>query len=471
MLPKQWVRAKQKLKGVRSLVLQGAVVDSVDDAVGEFTPGPNTLGPMDGPPLVEMVPERGTDRVVRRRVAWMIVDQALSSVSNIATAIVAAATLSARDFGAFGAAFLVYALVIGVCRGIVTEPLISMHSHIETESLRPWLSAAAGSAIDLGVVSALGIVVIAAVLGGVSWIALGALALVLPGLLLQDAWRYCYVAAGRPKAAVVNDSVWCGIEAVALALLLLTGNLTLGTIVLAWGGSGAIAGLVGSVQAGTTPRIMSTRRWLAEHRHLSWRYTSEFALATGSSQVALILVGPLAGLAALGALRGALVFFGPVVVIFTGSYLALAAEGARMRDQPARLRRMMVSTSFALVVVGSLSLLTGIFLPGSIGRSLFGETWEPARRVLVPVGVAVLGNCAASGAVVGLRALAAARASLRARLIVAPLSLVAPLVGATRGAAGFAVGLAITAWFSVFVWWRQFGRALAETAPSAPAQA
>jgi len=400
----------------------------------------------------------------------MIVDQALSSVSNIATAIVAAATLSARDFGAFGIAVLVYGLALGVTRGIVTEPLISMHSHIEAESLRPRLSAAAGSATELGIVFALGVAAIGMIVGGVSLTALGCLALVLPGLVVQDAWRYCFVAWGRPKSAVINDSVWCGIEAVALVLLLATGNLTLGTVVLAWGGSGAIAGLVGSAQAGMAPTLLSTRRWLGEHRHLSWRYTTEFALATGSSQIALILLGAIAGLAALGALRGALVFFGPIVVIFTGSYLALAAEGARMRDQPARLRRIMAYTSCALVVVGSVSLLTGVFLPQSIGRSIFGDTWAPARRVLVPVGLAVLGNCAASGAVVGLRALAAAKESLRARLIVAPLSMVAPLVGAAWGAAGFAIGLAITAWFGVFVWWGQFGRALADAARQVPVE-
>ena len=399
-----------------------------------------------------------------RRISWMVVDQGLSSLSNVATSIVAARALSPRDFGAFGLAFVVYSLVLGITRGAITEPLVSLFSHDAPGSLHRTLRAAAGSAVDLGLIMTIGVAAVAALVGGVTWIALGALALVLPGLLLQDAWRYCFVTSGRPRAAVFNDGLWCLIQAGVLVVLLQTGHLTLLSLVLWWGGSGVAAGLVGCVQAAMVPRLWSARQWIKAHRQLSWRYATEYAVATGTGQVALLLLGAIAGLAALGAVRGALVFFGPIVVLYTGAFLAIAAEGVRLRTQPVKLRHLMEYSSCVLVVVAVFSLLIGVALPNHLGKEFFGATWVPERRVIVPLGLAVLANCAAAGAVIGLRALAAAKASLRARLITAPVTAIGPVVGAAWGARGFAVGLAAASWLGALVWWRQFRRALAEDA-------
>ena len=392
---------------------------------------------------------------------WTVADQALASASNIATGVVAAKALDRQAFGAFGLAFVIYTLAVGLTRAFVTEPLVSLYSIVRTDdSMRPVLRAATGAATDLGIAMAIVVGIMAAALGGVSWIAMGGLALVLPTLVLQDAWRFCFVAWGRPRAAVVNDAIWCATQAVSLGILLTMTHLTLLTIVLWWGGSGAAAGILGCVQAAAIPKLRSSTRWIREHRQLSWRYAADFAIATGYSQVTLLALGAVAGLAALGAIRGALVFFGPIVVLFGGTYLALGAEGARLKNVPRRLRRMMVYASCVLFLVAMTSLLLGLAIPSHIGRTLFGDTWIPARAVVVPVGLAVLGNCVAAGAVVGLRALAAAKATLRGRLAVAPVAVVAPLIGAMSGARGFAVGMAIASWFGALIWWRQFSRAL-----------
>lgn len=399
------------------------------------------------------------------RVAWVVGDQALASATNIGTAVVAARSLDRQGFGAFGLAFAVYLLSVGGSRALVTEPLVSVYSDVQPSSLRPAIRAATGAATALGIAVAAVLAAVAASVGGATGRALGALAVVLPGLLLQDAWRYCFVASARPRAALTNDAIWCTTQVAVLVVLAALGPLTLVTILLWWGVAGVIAGLAGCVQAGALPALSLAPGWLKEHRHLSGRYAMEFLTATGAAQATLLGLGTIAGLAALGAVRGAQVFFGPINVLFGGIYLALAAEGRRLRAEPRQLRRVMATASAALIVAGAAWLLVGTAMPISVGRYFFGDTWGPSRQILVPVGLAVLGGGAAAGGIAGLRALAAARASLRARLLGLPVALAVPLVGAVGGARGFALGLAVATWAGAVIWWWQFDRTLAHQPP------
>jgi hypothetical protein len=62
-----------------------------------------------------------------------------------------------------------------------------------------------------------------------------------------------------------------------------------------------------------------------------------------------------------------------------------------------------------------------------------------------------------------LRALAAAKRSLRVKIAITPVSLIAVTAGAfLDGAEGAAYGLAISTTLGAFLWWFQFGRALSE---------
>ena len=122
----------------------------------------------------------------------------------------------------------------------------------------------------------------------------------------------------------------------------------------------------------------------------------------------------------------------------------------------------MAIASAVLLIVGAMFVAGGVLVPRSIGRSLFGVTWDTTHQVIILAGIAVLGNCIAAGALVGLRALAAARASLRARLYGLPFAVVGPVVGAFWGARGFAVGMVVSSWAGALIWWQQFLRALTE---------
>lgn len=396
----------------------------------------------------------------RRRVTWTIADQALASATNIGTAVVAARSLDRQAFGAFGLAFTLYLLVLGACRALVTEPLLSRCSRMTATELEPKSPQVIGAAAGVGIVSALLLLVASPLIGGPAGQALWALAVVLPGLLVQDAWRYYFVTAGRPSSAVWNDAVWCITQLVLLAALASAHAFTLVTVIVWWGLSGVAAGLAGCIVARTVPALSSTWRWIGANRDLGARYGADFLTASGAGHGTLLALGAIAGLVALGALRATQVYFGPINVLFGGIYLALVPEGARLAADPRRLHRLMTLASAALVAASGTWLVVGLLLPDRAGQTLFGASWDGVRTLLVPVGVGVLGGAVAGGGMAGLRALSAAQATLRARVIGLPVLVAAPLVGATAGARGFAFGLAAATWAGAAIWWWQFERAL-----------
>ena len=59
----------------------------------------------------------------------------------------------------------------------------------------------------------------AALLGGTARLAFLALGLTLPGLLLQDSWRYSFFALGRGSQAFLNDMIWAVTLLPALVVL------------------------------------------------------------------------------------------------------------------------------------------------------------------------------------------------------------------------------------------------------------
>jgi hypothetical protein len=96
-----------------------------------------------------------------------------------------------------------------------------------------------------------------------------------------------------------------------------------------------------------------------------------------------------------------------------------------------------------------------VWLPGTWGTRLLGDTWPAARSLATPLAATMVGLGFASGAMVGLRVLAAASASLRLRLITGPVSLAVGVAGGTIGGVrGGAWGLAAGAWITgLGAWW------------------
>lgn len=404
---------------------------------------------------------------VASRFGWGLGDQAMSSVSNAAVSFYVARELGAASFGAFSLAYVTYSFALNVSRGLATDPLVVRYSNVESDEWRRAVSKSTGTAVLVGLVGGALAMAAAMLLGGTPRLAFLALGLVLPGLLLQDSWRYAFFAAGRGGHAFVNDTVWTLSLLPALGILRFTHHGTVFWFVLAWGVAATVAACVGPFQARTRPRLPQGWTWVSLTRDLGPRYMAENAANSGAGQLRSYGVGIIAGLAAVGYLQAGLLLLGPFMVVLQGISLVTVPEAARvLRRSPRHLEPYCLVVGVGLAVM---ALAWGLFLvvalPHGLGALLLGSFWKHAYVLVLPFAFTIMGAGFQVGAAAGLHALGAARRSLRAMLITSALQLAFSLAGAfVDGAAGAVEGGAVAAWIGALVWWRYLRAGMRESA-------
>jgi O-antigen/teichoic acid export membrane protein len=397
----------------------------------------------------------GLRRRLGSRIGWNICDQALSSLTNAALSILVARAVSENAFGAFALCFTIYAVVVGVSRGLVSEPLTIRYGDASPGTFDAARRGAAGSALAAGLVVGLLLFGFAQTQSEALREPLLALALCMPGLLLQDAIRFSFITEGKPRRAAANDFVWAVLQFAAVVWLLYADTSSAGPFVLAWGGAAVGAALYGVAQTRTLPALGSALRWIRAQIHLSGFFVAEYLTVLGSVQVAFLIVGAIAGIDAVGALRGATVVLGPLNILTFGAFAFSVPELVRRRGLPLKRHVQLAglisgTLVFAVAVWSALMLL----LPTSAGVELLGDTWHGARSVLAPMALLIAGTAACLGPLCSLRAFGAARESFFVGVLVATLLLALGTMGvALDGARGAAVGFAIAQWTAVPVIW------------------
>lgn len=403
-------------------------------------------------------PRRG----VVGRLSWGLADQAASSMTNFAVGIYVARSLGLAAFGVFSLAWVTYGVVLNVSRGLATDPLVVRFSGVPDASWRAAVARSSGTALGIGI--ALGAACLAAgfALGDRVGPAFACLGVMLPGLLLQDAWRYSFFAAGTGRKAFVNDLVWGVALVPAMVVAARVGSVA--AFVLAWGASAAVAAVYGCIQSGIRPRMSGARAWLREHRDLGYRYLVENVSVSGASQLRAYGLGAIVGVSAVGVIRGAELLLGPFLAVLMGLSLVTVAEAARvLRRAPHRLG------AFCLVLGGGqavAALLWGgalLLVPDRAGEFVLGGVWSSASQLIVPVTLGVAGAGLGTGAAAGLRALGAARRSLRAQLFASTCYVGGGLGGAVAvGTVGSAWGVAAATACGSAAWWLHLRTALRE---------
>lgn len=401
-------------------------------------------------------------RALAGRLSWGLADQAASSASNFLVGMYVARSLGLEAFGVFTLAWVTYGVVLNVSRGLASDPLVVRFSGVSDASWRAAAARASGTALGVGGVIGVLSLVVGLGLGGQVGAAFAGLGVVLPGLLLQDTWRFAFFAAGVGRKAFVNDVVW-GIALIpALVVAARVGSVE--GFVLAWGGTAAVAAGYGCFQCGMLPRPTRTRAWLREQRDLGYRYLAENVSLSGASQLRAYGLGAIAGVSAVGAVRGAELLLGPFLAVLMGLSLVTVPEAARvLREAPHRLGR------FCFLLAGGLAgaaLLWGaalLLVPDWAGEHVLGEVWPSASQLIMPVTVGVAGAGVGVGAAAGLRALAAARRSLRCQLFASVGYAGGGLGGAAlAGTVGSAWGVAAANVAASALWWLQLRAALRE---------
>lgn len=417
----------------------------------DVRPGPSGGGQHRRPARVSAVARATTSRL-----SWGLLDQAVSSLTNFAVGILVAQSLGATGFGIFTLAWVTYIVVLNVSRGLASDPLLVRFSGVSTGSWREATVRSTGTALLIGIGTGMVSIVVGAAVGGEVGGAFVALGLTLPGLLLQDSWRYAFFAAGEGRKAFTNDVVW-GVALIP-ALLLAAGSGRVFDFVLGWGLAGAVAAGYGLVQTRVLPRLATAVQWYREQSDLGLRYLAENLSSSGGGQLATYGLGAITGLAAVGEVRGAQLLLGPFFSILVGISLASVPEAARvLRRAPHQLRR------FCIVLGGGIAgavLLWGLamafLLPDVVGAWVLGPVWGGAAVLILPTTFAVMNTGLCAGAGAGLRALGAARRSLRAQLVTASAYVSGGVVGAVVGGAfGSVCGVALATLLGATVWWWQ----------------
>ena len=400
-----------------------------------------------------------------RRLGWGVADQGISSLSNFALGLYVARTYGAGGFGAFTLAFVTYAVVLNAARGLGTDPLLVRHSGPPDAAWRAGTAAATGTALTVGVVGGALCVVAGLLLPagiGTGFLLLGP---GLPGLMLQDSFRFTFFACGRGRAAFANDLVWSLLLVGTLGVLYVTGAGSAAICLLVFGATATISALVGALQARVLPRPLRVRFWLRTHRALSYRYLLENVSISVAAQIRSFVVGGVVSLAAVGYVRSSEILMGPFLVLLMGlsqvavpeASRAFKVDGARLRSFCLRLGVIQAGAAIAWAAV----LLT--VFPLGPGPALLGPIWGPASKLIPPITLTVCATSFNTAANAGLRAMGLSRRSLKAQLIGASLFASLGALGAVlAGATGTSWGVTVAQTVSALVCWHQLRSGLAE---------
>jgi O-antigen/teichoic acid export membrane protein len=406
---------------------------------------------------------------IARRLTWGLADQAVSSLTNFVVGVYVAHELGVAGFGVFTLAWVTYGVVLNLSRGLSTDPLVVRFSGVSHDRWSAATAGSCGTAITVGAGFGVLSVLAGLAMGGSVGGAFVALGVVTPALLLQDSWRFAFFANGQGHRAVANDLLWT--VAMIPLLLLAAKNGDVAGFVLAWGGAALFAGVGGWLQTGIRPRPRQTRVWMRQHRDLGTRYMVENSANSGAGQLRMYGVAAIVDVGAVGAIRGAELLLAPFMTLLMGLNLVTVPEAARvLRRAPHRLERFcaVLGGTQAVAALGwGLALL--FLVPAEVGHYVLNDVWHYAAPLILPVTVSLAAAGVIAGAAAGLRALGAARRSLRVQLISSVGYLGGGLAGAfVGGALGASWGSTILLWCGAVLWWLQLRAGLRDHAAEQP---
>lgn len=404
----------------------------------------------------------------RAHIPLGVMDQLVSSASNLAFMLIVARSASVQEFGAFAMVYLTYGLGLGALRAVGGDILLLTVGRDRRDArgesgllLGAVIWCSCGGGVLLLIASRL-------FQESAGWL-LVALAVTLPGLLVQDCLRYCLLAQKRAGAALLNDLLWLVVQALLFAVILLGVVPTSpAALLVAWGAGACVAAVAGLFQVRLLPARAGPRLWVHRHRDRIWSLLGDFFLMTGTPQVAMLLVGFILGLPAVAGLRAAQLIFVPFHSIFAGLRVLLLpglAEAVHNGHRVLRRRAGVMAGGAGLIATAYAIPL--IFLPDAAGRALFGATWATAEPLVWALALVCVARTLSIPVVDALRALGGGRRLIGIRLLNS-LVLLGSVCGLAVGVGvgGAALGLALSMVAASAVWWIGLIRATSVSVPS-----
>ena len=381
------------------------------------------------------------------RIAWSLVDQGISSGSNYLLLILLIRFSTLAELGGYGLAYTTYFLFQACARGLASEPLtvrVSPSDPMWETDRRE----AAGASLAGSLLMALGAAGVAVVTDeplSQAWLAL---AICLPGLILQDMVRMVLFAERRMRSAALNDLLFLLVQLLTYAPLLAAGHVSGFWLFLGWGVGAYAAGAAGLAQARLWPRLLSTWSWLRRHRDIIPAYVGDYAANRGTEQLTLIGVFAAAGAPAVGIVTAARTLFAPLTTIQTGLNGFALPEAARLHRTGGerQLRALVLSFAACMVVLMVAGGVALALVPTAWGEAVMSANWSAAIGVLWPMCVFSALNAAGFALWLGSKARQRAQAVFVVRLASGLVMVVAASLGARfADATGAVVGMSAAA--------------------------
>lgn len=390
-----------------------------------------------------------------RGFAWGFVAQGFSSAVNFGLSVMAGQLLGPKGLGVVFIGSVAYQFVLGLQRGIITQPLIAGGAPLTT----PERHRLAQSGLTIVVVSGF----VFAVAFGLAGFALGGdlgrgLLLFAPWTvagLLQEFWKAVLFQEGKGRTSAVSEATRLTVMALLLPFALSHRNDYI--IVGIWGIAAAIGFVVAFLGLRVPPgRPAEALSWL---RHEAWelgRWLGAreivYQLGTYSTVTALAVV---IGSANLGGLRSAEALFSPFSLIAAAFLLpALPALSRELAISRRAAQRLALRISVVAVAIGAGYLAVMAVLGRWLLTHLFGRSFAPFGGLIWPMATAQLLGAASLAFGVLLIAETRGLVLLAAAIVGATTTFgFATSLGLTNGvtgaAWGFTIGAAVSAVFLV----------------------
>jgi O-antigen/teichoic acid export membrane protein len=343
-----------------------------------------------------------------------LVDQGMSSLSNVLAVIMVAQSLPAPAFGSFSVTYAVLIFLLTLSRSYFGTQLTLTDSQAAA-----WerASSALGALLLLAPVLVVATGGIGLLLSNQSDFAIAiAVAVAAPLVCLQDLLRYVAVAVGSPHVALASDTVWAAITGVAALGLI---RLTAPQVMVVWLGAAAIALAVAVVLLRIKPDFVKGWRLLRERHPVGNSVAIGAVAVAGASLVIAAATAYFLGPTSAGSLRGASTAMGPLNVLM--AFITLNLTPTLLRRQ--RSQDLGFCVRVALLASGAVALWSAalLLLPDVVGRALLGDSWASARSVLPWTCAEYLFLCVGTSSGLWLKVRYAARQMLQRRLIYAAL--------------------------------------------------
>ena len=389
------------------------------------------------------------------RAGGALVDQVLSSGTQLLLLVLAARVADPTTFGALSVALIVHGFLLGVMRAAIGE-VVLLRCRARPSAHRGEARLGLFLALLAGAVSALGLLAASIAIGGEVGHFLLLVAVAAPLVHAQDLIRYIAYGAERIEQAILVDGVWLGLQVVASALLLAVGDPTVEGFVLAWVAGAGTGALVGVVMQRLRPRPVAVGDWWRDERARIGGFVGDYLLSTGIMQAGFILLSVLMPLDQFAALRVALVALSPLANLLAGMRILTLAQLGGLRDRPARAFRRAMHLGLGLSGIAAAYGAVIVSMPRSWGSEVFGANWAEASTLVAIVAVDEMLRMGTFAAIDLVKVLGAPMDLVRTRLGTAIGRLSGLLVGAAvAGPRGAAIGGVLGAVVMAITWWRQ----------------